>query len=667
MASRCALRSGHLWLKKAALSLLVLTLALGAQAQTGGALPPLPAVQDEGTADPAPPAAAPAPAEAAEEEEAPVETPIPPGRFSSEADARASLRAAFASHDYSAVLGMVEDVRKQFPNASFARYYETMARLQMRDRSTEPGKLPYKRLESIPPSEVRSAATPAPAPQAAATVAPVATPAAALPPVATPESTPEPTPSITPAQASTRSGATKAAHTWEWLDDLLNTVQENSLYLAAIGGGVMVLALLTWFVRRRRRAAEEEEAEADLFAMTGAAPRTEPDPIFGGMMLAEDEAPAPPPAAPVFRTEVQAQALAGGALAYGPSRPLAGLNAEVEDPAPASQSGPLFSFAEVEALQAERVPERPLRAAPADPDPLPDLAPAAADPIFEDSEISFDEFIMPEVSEPEPPQRPAHAAPSPREDDDSLLVLADQPHDFPEESVGESLYIDGISKFEFPTFESLGAPAAPEQPLSPFALGAAGSGLTLDSPGLGALDTRPEQAHTEPSPDFSRFGRDEVALAGEETQTGSFGMASADETLVSPEPGDPFAAPPAPPATPDFTAFRADETVMVSIPAEPAPRPDERTMLPPLAENKTEDKQSEEKRGKAWIVERQSEPEDVFEREYRQGVSDAEALNWVGAIHHLSIAAALRPSAMEVKEKLREARRMRAKELEGRG
>lgn len=51
--------------------------------------------------------------------------------------------------------------------------------------------------------------------------------------------------------------------------------------------------------------------------------------------------------------------------------------------------------------------------------------------------------------------------------------------------------------------------------------------------------------------------------------------------------------------------------------------------------------------------------DDLFSREYHKGVSDFVISNWAGAVHHLSIAAALRPSAVEVKEKLREARKRR--------
>ena len=51
--------------------------------------------------------------------------------------------------------------------------------------------------------------------------------------------------------------------------------------------------------------------------------------------------------------------------------------------------------------------------------------------------------------------------------------------------------------------------------------------------------------------------------------------------------------------------------------------------------------------------------EDLFDREYRVGMEDFGREDWASAVHHLSIAAALRPSDAQVKEKLREARARR--------
>lgn len=56
---------------------------------------------------------------------------------------------------------------------------------------------------------------------------------------------------------------------------------------------------------------------------------------------------------------------------------------------------------------------------------------------------------------------------------------------------------------------------------------------------------------------------------------------------------------------------------------------------------------------------RPSAGDDLFSREYQKGLNDFAAENWAGAVHHLSIAAALKPSSAEVKERLREARRLR--------
>jgi hypothetical protein len=108
---------------------------------------------------------------------------------------------------------------------------------------------------------------------------------------------------------------------------------------------------------------------------------------------------------------------------------------------------------------------------------------------------------------------------------------------------------------------------------------------------------------------------------------------------------------------PEFQAFRRGETVRVHMDAgEDFEAVAEPTIFSDMTAAAEGDKTVNGVDGSA----------DVFEREYRQGLKDMEDRNWVGAIHHLSISAALRPGAFEVKDKLREARRMRAKELEGR-
>ncbi len=57
--------------------------------------------------------------------------------------------------------------------------------------------------------------------------------------------------------------------------------------------------------------------------------------------------------------------------------------------------------------------------------------------------------------------------------------------------------------------------------------------------------------------------------------------------------------------------------------------------------------------------------EDLFNREFRLGMDEFRRENWSGAVHHLAIAAALRPGSEEIKEQLREARRLRKSEQEG--
>lgn len=56
--------------------------------------------------------------------------------------------------------------------------------------------------------------------------------------------------------------------------------------------------------------------------------------------------------------------------------------------------------------------------------------------------------------------------------------------------------------------------------------------------------------------------------------------------------------------------------------------------------------------------------EDLYMREFNKGKDAFEAGSWDNAVHHLSVAAALRPDASEVKDKLREARAQRKASME---
>ncbi|HOR26552.1 MAG TPA: hypothetical protein PLG73_00865, partial [Candidatus Sumerlaeota bacterium] len=60
-----------------------------------------------------------------------------------------------------------------------------------------------------------------------------------------------------------------------------------------------------------------------------------------------------------------------------------------------------------------------------------------------------------------------------------------------------------------------------------------------------------------------------------------------------------------------------------------------------------------------------SEAEELFQQECRKGLEEFRQARWSEAVHHLSIAAALRPEAQEVKEKLRIARRNKKQQEQG--
>jgi len=90
-----------------------------------------------------------------------------------------------------------------------------------------------------------------------------------------------------------------------------------------------------------------------------------------------------------------------------------------------------------------------------------------------------------------------------------------------------------------------------------------------------------------------------------------------------------------------FKEFKADETIGINFGGETAP--------PPKVEKPTE----------------AGKPKDNFERERDMGQQAFKDAEWDKAVYHLSIAAALRPEATEVKEQLRRARRMRKEKESG--
>lgn len=174
----------------------------------------------------------------------------------------------------------------------------------------------------------------------------------------------------------------------------------------------------------------------------------------------------------------------------------------------------------------------------------------------------------------------------------------------------------------------------------------------------------------EPRSPASPSGTDQTASSWEE-------YAQADTEQMGPEDLPSFEDTPEASATPEtdseYRVFHSDETVQIAPGAENAMTGAEEgqqdDQAPEVAADQTrvselppEHVAESTDPGEASLQER---PPDsgrtgaLFDREYGQGCEAFDHQDWDRAIHHLSIAAALRPDAAEVKAHLREARRHR--------
>lgn len=674
----------------------VIGLAGAAWAQAGAAgaaLPALPGVEDEGAPSsaplPPPPAASPAAAArprlvAQADDTAAASTPAAtpaaaPGkpRFASVDEARDRIREAFAARNYTSVVSIAADIRKQFPEETFMRYYETTALLHLHESPSDIQKLPYRPMDSLPQSN----ATPFPSPtvtpavplagSATAAVATPAVPASA----ATPAATPRPVRTAPVAPAQQRGGM---------LSDLMDMVQDNPALAYGGGGGVLFVLVLAIFIfLRRRRASAEDELEEKLSKgkSKAAPPQAE----------AEAPKPAPRPAGTtsVFRRE-PAPSLGAGAPRSASAPPAAApARPAVRQPAPAVLpiEEPVFDPLSVDpvfSLVDDAVPSAP---APAEKRPAPAFsapAPVQGDrednlALFENM-IAFDESMFDRpAAQPAPVLPPAPVAPPPRAAQPAPPAVS--------EKIAESLFgndNDSLPSFAFPLAGDLtgSSPVRAADDSSVHAEDLLTVVPEMEKEDLLTVsDIQPPQGELsdgwqkrEQEPEFSD---DEIALAGEATQT-AFGQTSlrGDMTLDSHfmteateerKPEEPKSE-----ETQVFQSFRPGETVTVRFKpdpeAAPAPVPRPARVVDGGEHTVVSAPAPEVKAAPEVKKAAPADPTaDVFEREYNQGVKDAETRNWVGAIHHLSIAAALRPGALDVKDRLREARRLRAKELEGRG
>lgn len=574
----------------------------GARAQSAGGLPSLPAVQDEtgggGAAAPAPPA----PSSAAGM-----------GRFASMTEAQDALRGAFSQGDYSAVLGLIAEIRRQYPDETFTGYYESAAKLQIQESKIDPAKQLFPRFDTraiktpaprvtplASPRATAASASPSPKPTTAAPSpsprAPVNTPAAPVNTPAASATTPVASATTPVASATTPAASTSkpvapasipAPATAKMLDRLVLAYRANpSPYLIGGCGSLGVIAVLALVLRRRRRGTPEMDEEefaplvGDPLAAAVGTPREVNIPRY--------EPPEPAPARGSGTTGVFREDLRTGPTA-APGGLMRNIELEPEVIAPGRTAGtpdfePIFTLAAEDEPTVAATPE----AGAAPPPP-----PAWARPAAEDEDlltagpISFDDDYLAEESE-------------------ALPV-------FDPQMIAESLALEE-------------PPARTAAPRIEEALPAEAEFTFLDEATLTGIP-------------FANS--DEMTQAGA-TLNAETHASAPDEAEVE-----------------EFQAFRQGETVTINLQTEPEALPEDsertRISMEPTVEKETPQ------------VNVSDGSDDVFEREYKQGQKDMTERNWVGAIHHLSIAAALRPGAPEVKDRLREARRMRAKELEGRG
>lgn len=615
MASWLSPSTGNRLFKLLTLIMIAISFPCVAQKPPASGLPNLPAVEDEAAypSGKAPAASAPATG----------------GRFASVDEARDKLREIFSTRDYSAVLGLAAEIRRQYPTETFVSYYETTAQIQLKESRSDNSKLPYRRLESYLPTgnKKKSAATAKATVGAkskaelALPVTAVSTPAARRTPAPTPIQAKPPLPIPAPTTPKTTA-----------LDQALEYYQENQTICYVALGAIIILGVLAVaLLRRRGKHEEEDEEEKEEMEIPGAPVEA----MSGGMsMESKAEAPrAPAGFKPAYRSEMQALGRAGGIK-----------------PEPV-----IFK-----ASQAEIIPERPspepifalmtdeeheIALAPREEPRIP--TPEADRDLLRVDEISFDENAFDSADEPVKPV--------------AALPPAGLPV-FDPDNVAESLVIEEPLIFELSAAPESPRPAPPPDPIPEvfkFDTEQSSPGVEAPAPQAEiheAVNLRIDdllQVVKEPE-NGVESSVEEIELAGEETlaalpeeipQENPAGTMDDTTGAIKPEKVEPE----------EFQAFHSGETVTVNISEEAKVEETQISAEPPLAAKE------------AKKVDALDSSDDVFEREYKQGIKDTEAFNWVGAIHHLSIAAALRPGAMEVKERLREARRMRAKELEGRG
>lgn len=565
----------------------------------------------------------------------------------------AKLRRLYALREYDQVLSVANEADRYYPGQEVVAYYRNLT-LRKKDEAAKGNDSPYRRLRNRPidvpdetpePAPIRGAQSPTGSEKQIAMAAPPAVPVQGA--------------AVRSSSESSQTARTGGA-----------SIGISPLMIGGGVGALVLIALVVLVARRRGRSEEEAEAppapkpmqrsSAVMASASKPAPQPKPaepaseepvsfaappiEPEFESASFDETFAPeatAPkgweiPPAASSEADreaeadrEVEIEAFKEETLAFSPAEP--------------ESATPSIKAFEPEPFQFE--PPSPPAEAPKEPAPstggtklegaVP-LNPEDTDlPLAQDIDDIFAGTTL-------PPARAPWETSSETDTDVRLVPEQSAPDTAPEPPTEKP-----IAEFDTDVIrlDSI-APEAPAQPdLS-----------SLSSPE--SWETEPgfakprADAPAEDAESIFKIDREEDSEKADETHTSwnrseeeTVGL-SHSELAKDPD----LILPPRPDEKPAVQVFRADETVRVNL-NESEPEAESSVTkadatAQPAAETQT-------------AADADSHLQDPFERARQLGLDFFAEARWDQAVHHLSVAAALRPEAADVKDKLRQARRMR--------
>ena len=637
---RLPARSRHhhaLWL--AILFAALAALALPSRAQQTAAPANVPEVPDEDALS-SPPLAG------YESSTAAAPEPSAPKSVETLEQAKDNLRRAYLRQDYGRVVRLSQEIETKYQDRSGARFYRVAALVRMAEiEKAGQGHQPYKRLTDAPvdlkPSDESTTATAAA--QAAGTTGTLATApetATAQPGEQTPAA-PEPkqvalvkTPSLGEPSAA---AALKEAAPQPAAGRSINPVQ---LYLMLGIVGVCVLLALLIVVLRRRGVTDElalAPAPAAGIASSGA-PASAPQEAI----VSAAAAPAVPTG--IFDEDFESIQIQVENPEEAKSEPDAAIDSlfpeEEWSPSAAQQPEVIKPVAHTFAVEEEP------------PALAPTIPPMSEPEVAEDlPTIRFEDMVQAAGQasgglETASAQAKPSAPPASEPEDLFAVPELDRPAD--------KLAPDAVVSLDLPEVEaSAGPPPPPPEDM-----------VSLQMPEPLELDESqaPETARTQ----YRSFEVDlsgslgnyieresEEAHLNDATKTSWEEQVSREKTEVAQPEAEAEAdleLPTMDDGTDQVQAFHPDETVTIELHDD-----QDQTQLSLGSGDQTQAAQTDLP---------QTSGEDLFDRERRLGQEDFKKSNWAGAVHHLSIASALRPEVQEIKDKLREARRMRKADQE---